>query len=118
MPILTLLNVVWAQETGGTPAAVPPAGPAGMIASLLPFILIFIVFYLLLILPQQRKQKKHRAMLEALKKGDRILTTGGLIGSVAAITKDVVTVEVANNVRVKLRREYVAELLTEPEEGA
>jgi preprotein translocase subunit YajC len=89
-----------------------------MLVSFLPFVLIFVVFYFLLILPQQRKQKKHKGMLEALKKGDRVLTTGGLLGTVAALNKDVVTIQVADNVRVKVRREYVAELQEEPEEGS
>jgi len=105
--------MAWAQDAGATPSA----GPGGMVVSFLPFVLIFGVFYFLLILPQQRKQKKHRAMLEALKKGDRILTTGGMMGAIAAINKDVVTLQVADNVRIKIRREYVAELQEGPEEG-
>jgi len=111
-------TIVWAQDAGGPPAAAPSAGPGGMVVSFLPFVLIFVVFYFLLILPQQRKQKKHKGMLEALKKGDRVLTTGGLLGTVAALNKDVVTIQVADNVRVKVRREYVAELREEPEEGS
>ncbi|MBI3597618.1 MAG: preprotein translocase subunit YajC [Nitrospirae bacterium] len=111
-------TIVWAQDAGGAPAAAPSAGPGGMVVSFLPFVLIFVVFYFLLILPQQRKQKKHRTLLEALKKGDRVLTTGGLLGTVAALNKDVVTIQVADNVRVKVRREYVAELQEEPEEGS
>lgn len=109
-----LWTIVWAQDTGAAPAA----GPGGLLVSFLPFLLIFIIFYFLLILPQQRKQKKHKAMLEALKKGDRVLTTGGVLGTVAAIHKDVVTLQVADNVRLKIRRDYVAELQTEQEEGA
>jgi len=88
-----------------------------MFVSFLPFVLIFVVFYFLLILPQQRKQKKHRAMLEGLKKGDRILTTGGILGTVAALNKDVVTVQVGDNVRIKIRRDYIADLQKEQEEG-
>jgi preprotein translocase subunit YajC len=108
------LTEAWAQGTG----AAPGAGPGGMFVSFLPFVLIFVVFYFLLILPQQRKQKKHRAMLEALKKGDRVLTTGGVMGTVAAINKNVITVQVADNVKIKIRREYIAELQPESEEGA
>ena len=113
----SFLSMAWAQDTGGAAGAAPSAGPGGMFVSLLPFVLIFGVFYFLLILPQQRKQKKHRAMLEALKKNDRVLTTGGMMGSIVAISKDVVTVQVAENVRIKVRREYIAELLQETEEG-
>ncbi|HTN43965.1 MAG TPA: preprotein translocase subunit YajC [Nitrospiria bacterium] len=111
-------TLAWAQDPGGAPAAVPSAGPGGMVVSFLPFVLIFVVFYFLLILPQQRKQKKHKALLEALKKGDRVLTTGGLLGTVAALNKNVVTIQIADNVRVKIRREYIAELQEEPEEAS
>jgi preprotein translocase subunit YajC len=111
-------TIVWAQDAGGPPAAAPSAGSGGMLVSFLPFVLIFVVFYFLLILPQQRKQKKHKALLEALKKGDRVLTTGGLLGTVAALNKDVVTIQVADNVRIKVRREYIAELQEEPEEAS
>jgi preprotein translocase subunit YajC len=113
----SFLAEAWAQGTGGAPGAAPAAGPGGMFVSFLPFVLIFVVFYFLLILPQQRKQKKHRAMLEALKKGDRVLTTGGVMGMVAGINKDVITVQVADNVKIKIRREYIAELQPESEEG-
>ena len=111
-------TLAWAQDAGGGPGAAPSAGSGGMIVSFLPFVLIFVVFYFLLILPQQRKQKKHKALLEALKKGDRVLTTGGLLGTVAAVNKNVVTVQVAENVRVKVRREYISELQEEPEEAS
>ncbi len=104
----------WAQGTGGG----PPAGSGGLLVSFLPFLLIFIVFYFLLILPQQRKQKKHRAMLEGIKKGDRVLTTGGILGTVAGIQQDVVTLQIADNVRVKFRKEYIAELRADSDEGA
>lgn len=110
-------TIAWAQGTGG-PSGAAPAGPGGLFVSFLPFVLIFVVFYFLLILPQQRKQKKHRAMLEALKKGDRVLTTGGVMGTVVALNKGVVTVQVADNVRIKVRREYIAELQEGPEEGS
>lgn len=114
----TFLTLAWAQSPGGPPGAGPSAGSGGMLVSFLPFILIFAVFYFLLILPQQRKQKKHRSMLEGLKKGDRVLTTGGLLGTVAALNKNVVTIQIADNVRVKIRRDYIAELQAEPEEGS
>ncbi|MBI3995803.1 MAG: preprotein translocase subunit YajC [Nitrospirae bacterium] len=112
------VSMAWAQDAGGAPGAGPSAAPGGMLVSFLPFVLIFVVFYFLLILPQQRKQKKHRAMLEALKKGDRVLTTGGVLGTVAALNKDVITVQIADNVRVKVRREYIAELQEGQEEGS
>jgi len=112
-----LSTAAWAQATGGGSGGAAPAGPGGMFVSFLPFVLIFVVFYFLLILPQQRKQKKHRTMLEGLKKGDRVLTTGGILGTVAALNKDVVTIQVGDNVRIKVRRDYIAELQKEQEEG-
>lgn len=116
--MLTFVTTVWAQGTGGAPGSGPGAGPGGMLVQFFPFVLIFIVFYFLLILPQQRKQKKHRAMLEALKKGDRILTSGGMLGTVAAINKNIVTIQVADNARIKIRKDFVSELQSGEEEGS
>lgn len=86
----------------------PPGGGA-FITSLLPFILIFVLFYVLLILPQQRRQKRHRAMLEALKKGDRVVTSSGILGTVMNIAKDTVTLQVAENVKIRVLRDSVSE---------
>lgn len=95
----------WAQAPGAQ-----PAGPFGQLSGFIPFLLIFVLFYLLLILPQQRRQKKHRAMLEALKKNDKVATTGGIYGTVMSLTKEVVTLEIAPNVRIKIRRDAIADL--------
>ncbi|MBI3620890.1 MAG: preprotein translocase subunit YajC [Nitrospirae bacterium] len=102
----------WAQAA---PAAA--SGPAGGLLSLVPFLLIFVLFYVLMILPQQRQRKKHQQMLDALKKGDRVVTTGGLIGAVTNIHNDVVTVQVAENVKVKVLRSAVASLRTDDDGG-
>jgi len=72
--VLAPRSWAWAQDA--------PAGPLGPLSGFVPFLLIFVLFYLLLILPQQRRQKKHRAMLEALKKNDKVATTGGIYGTV------------------------------------
>lgn len=97
----------WAQDA---PGAQPAAGPLGPLSGFVPFLLIFVLFYLLLILPQQRRQKKHRAMLEALKKNDKVATTGGIYGTVMSLSKDMVTLEIAPNVRIKIRRDAIADL--------
>ena len=115
MSTVLFSTIVWAQAVGGAPAQPAAQGPGGLFASFLPFILIFIVFYFLLILPQQRKQKAHRAMLGALKKGDRVITSGGMLGSVAAIQDNVVTIQISDNVRVKIRKEHITELQPERE---
>ena len=98
----------WAQDA--------PAGPRGPLSGFVPFLLIFVLFYLLLILPQQRRQKKHRAMLEALKKNDKVATTGGIYGTVMSLSKDMVTLEIAPNVRIKIRRDGIADLRTGDDE--
>jgi preprotein translocase subunit YajC len=99
--------------------AVPAAGaPEGsMLATLIPFGLIFVVFYFLLILPQQKKAKSHKLMLENLKKGDRVVTVGGVIGSVTSMNQDVVTLQIADNVKIKVIRDGVTGLRKADEEG-
>ncbi|MFZ5862113.1 MAG: preprotein translocase subunit YajC [Nitrospirota bacterium] len=93
-----------------------PAGPLGPLSGFIPFLLIIVLFYFLLILPQQRRTKKLRTMLEALKKDDKIVTTGGIYGTVKSLTKDAVTLEVAKGVAMKVRRDAVAELRTGDDE--
>ena len=107
-----ILTLVLAQET----AAQSPLGGGAFLTSLLPFILIFILFYVLLILPQQRRQKKHRAMLEALKKGDRVVTSSGILGTVMNISKDSITLQVADNVKIRVLRDSITEMQKEKEE--
>jgi len=102
----------WAQDAPGA----QPAGPFGQLSGFIPFLLIFVLFYLLLILPQQRRQKKHRAMLEALKKNDKVATTGGIYGTVMSLSKEMVTLEIAPNVRIKIRRDAIADLRTGDDE--
>ena len=96
----------WAQAAPGG-GGVP--GPGGFL-SLIPFVLIFVLFYVMMILPQQRQRKKHQQMLDALKKGDRVVTTGGLVGAVTNIHNDLVTLQVADDVKVKVLRSAVASL--------
>jgi preprotein translocase subunit YajC len=74
-------------------------------------ILIFAVFYFMLIRPQQKRQKDHRQLLQNLKKGDKVITTGGLQGTIVNLSDTVVTVEIADKVKVKVGRSYVAGLI-------
>ncbi|MBI3805142.1 MAG: preprotein translocase subunit YajC [Nitrospirae bacterium] len=102
----------WAQAGGA-------AGPAGNpLISFLPFILIFVIFYFLLVLPQQKRTKKKKAMIDALKKGERVTTMGGLIGTVTNLSPEVVTIQIAEGVRVKVVRSYIEEVRTSESEGA
>ncbi|MDW7771464.1 MAG: preprotein translocase subunit YajC [Desulfobulbaceae bacterium] len=80
----------------------PSAG--GGLMSFIPLILIFVVFYFLLIRPQQKKAKEHQIFLGNLKKGDEVVTSGGIHGRITGLTDTIVTVEVADGVRIKVNR--------------
>ncbi len=85
----------------------------------LPLVLIFIVFYFLLIRPQQKKQKDHRTMLDALRRGDRIVTGGGFLGTVSkVVSPEEVEVDLAPNVRVRVLRSTIGSVLTKPDPAA
>ena len=79
-------------------------GQGGGFGAFMPLILMFAIFYFLLIRPQQKKAKQHRELLSALKKGDRVVSSGGLHGIVTGLTDDVVTMEIAPKIRVKVSR--------------
>ena len=85
-------------------------GGGNLFAALLPFLLMFVVLYFLLIRPQQKRSKQHQAVLEKLKKGDRVITSGGLYGRITGITDTVVTLEISEKVRVKVGRANIAGL--------
>ena len=85
----------------------------------LPLVLIFVVFYFLLIRPQQRKAKDHKTMLDALRRGDRVVTGGGIIGTVARVENaDEVTVDIADGVRVRVLRSTISNVLAKPDPAA
>jgi len=88
-------------------AANGAASPQSGIMSFIPIILIVGVFYFLLIRPQQKKAKEHQAMLAALQKGDEVVTTGGLHGTITGLTDTVATLEIADKVRVKVSRQHI-----------
>lgn len=90
-----------AQAAGATSSA------PNQLMSFLPLVLIFVVFYFLLIRPQQKKAKDHQDFLSSIKKGDAVVSSGGLIGTVTGLTETVVTLEIADNVRVKVSRPYI-----------
>ncbi|MGE5237013.1 MAG: preprotein translocase subunit YajC [Acidobacteriota bacterium] len=76
----------------------------------LPLILIFVIFYLVMFLPMRKRQKKHQEMLSKLAKGDRVVTTGGMFGTVVSVDADVVTLRVAENVKLQVARSAIAGL--------
>ncbi len=91
--------------------AAAPEQQGDPLTSLLPLIFIFVVFYFLLIRPQSKKAKEHRQMVEALAKGDEVVTNGGLLGKVTKIGDNFVDLELADGVTVKLQRHAVANLM-------
>jgi preprotein translocase subunit YajC len=103
-----------------SPAYAQGMGGADGLGPLIPLILIFVVFWFLLIRPQQKKAKEHREMLGQLRRGDQIVTSGGLIGKVTKVVSDTeLQVEIAEEVRVRVMRGMVASVLsrTEPAKG-
>ena len=91
-------------------AAAPAQASPGMLDFAFPIILLFL-FYFMLIRPQQKRAKEHRAMQAALGKGDEVVTDGGLMGKVISLDENAVTVQIADNVEVKVRRESVNAVL-------
>ena len=98
-----------------TPAYAQAAGgdTAGLLTSLVPFILIFGIMWVLLIRPQQKKAKEHRAMVENLRRGDQVITAGGMIGKVMKVKEDgEVEVEIAEGVKVRVVRATITTVLS------
>ena len=91
-------------------------GSSGGLMAFLPLILIMVIFYVLLILPAQRRQKKTQEMLNALKNGDKVVTTGGLFGTIVGIESDAVQLRIADQVKVKVSRSAIAGLQPENKE--
>lgn len=95
------------------------AGGQGLVGFLLPIVLIFVVFYFLLIRPQQKKAKEHRDMVEAVKRGDQVVTAGGVKGKVTKVGDGGwITVEIAPDVRIEVLRATLADVLNKPEPAA
>ena len=95
-------------------AAAPATGAAGMLSSLsgmLPLVLMFVVLYFVMIRPQMRKQKEHRTMIEAVAKGDEILTSGGIIGRITRLGEGNISIEISPGVEVQLQRSAISQVL-------
>jgi preprotein translocase subunit YajC len=100
-------------QAAGTPAA------GAAFAQFLPIVLIFVIFYFLLIRPQQKKMKDHRAMVDALRRGDQVVTSGGIVAKVSKVQEDgMVEVEIADGVRVKVVKHTITQVLNKTEPAA
>ncbi|MDJ0855660.1 MAG: preprotein translocase subunit YajC [Desulfobacterales bacterium] len=101
-----MTGIAYAMGQGGGAAGQGAGGFGGLI----PIILMFVIFYFLLIRPQQKRNKEHQHMIGNLKKGDRIITNGGIYGRITGLDESTLTVEIADRVRVKVVRANVAGL--------
>jgi preprotein translocase subunit YajC len=99
-----------------TALALQAQGPLGMLSGLVPMLLIFVIFYVVLMLPMQRQRKALRQMIENLKKGDRVITSGGLYGEVTAVDGATVMLRIADNVRVRVAKSAISGLEGESSE--
>jgi preprotein translocase subunit YajC len=98
-----LISSAWAQSSGAS-------GGADMLG-LLPIILMFVVLYFLMIRPQMKRAKEHKAMIEALQKGDEVVTAGGVVGKVTKLNENYVALQVADNVEIMVQRPSVQVVL-------
>ena len=98
-------DIAFAQTAPGL------TGPSPVM-TILPFILIFVIMYFLVIRPQQKKAKDHQQMLTKLKKNDEVMTSGGIYGKVISLADNVVTLEVAPNVRIRVHRPQISAVVT------
>lgn len=99
---MTQLIILLQQQSDGT---------AGIIGSLLPFVLIIAVFYFLILRPQQKRQKEKQKLLESLKKGDRVITSGGIHGTIEGLEDKTVLVKISDNTKIKVERSAVTTIL-------
>lgn len=105
-----MVSVAWAQGTGGGGSS------SGTLLSLVPFVLIFVIFYFLLILPQQKRQKQQKAMLEGMKKGDKVITASGIWGTVTNLGKETVTLQIADNTKIKIQKDHISKLRSDEDD--
>jgi preprotein translocase subunit YajC len=107
---MVMQSVVMAQLFGGGGAGSGSGSTASTILSLVPFALIFVIFYFLVILPQQKRSKQQKSLLEALKKGDKVVTASGIWGTISNIGKETVTLQIADTTKIRIQRDQIARL--------
>ena len=97
-----LISNAWAQAADGQPSPVP---------SLVMLVVLFALFYFMFIRPQQKRAKEHRNMVSELKKGDEVISNGGIAGTITAVGENFISLEVAENIEIKVQKQAVATLL-------
>jgi preprotein translocase subunit YajC len=101
-----LMSMIQAAPAG------QPSGAAGLLVGILPWLLIFAIFYILMIRPQQRRAKEHQTSIAAVKKGDEVITGGGIRGRVTKVSDDEAEVEIAQGVKVRVVKSTITHVLT------
>jgi preprotein translocase subunit YajC len=100
------------MSTAAAAPAAAGAGPMGFLIGILPWLLIFVIFYVLMIRPQQKRAKEHAAAIAAVKKGDEVITAGGIRGRITKVTDDEAEVEIASGVRVRIIKATLTQVLS------
>jgi preprotein translocase subunit YajC len=115
--VLVAFNESQAQQSASAPTAEQPS-LFGAIVQMLPMLAIcYLIFYFMVIKPQESKSKKHKELLESIKKGDSVVTTSGIIGKVSGVEGDHVALEISPNVKVKFLRTHIARFEVEPQKA-
>lgn len=104
-----LMSLLIADAHAADPAPAPP--PGGGLMGFLPLIIIFVIFYFLLIRPQTKRAKEHRAMIAALARGDEVVTSGGVLGRITEVGESFLTLEIADGVSVQIQRQAVSAVM-------
>lgn len=104
-------TLVWSM--GASPGGEGGQSPGSSLGLFAPMILVFLIFYLLLIRPQAKQQKRHREMVSKVQRGDEVVSSSGIHGKITAVTDDLVTLEISENVRVKMDKKQVALVKTQ-----
>ena len=110
------MTIIFAQAQPAAPPGNAPGAPAGgLYQMLIPLLFIFAIFYFMMIRPDQRRRKEHQKLIEALKPGDRVVTSGGIFGVVANVKDKTVLVKIADNVKIEMQKGSVQTVLPKSE---
>ncbi len=115
-----LTAILYAAEGAAPAAAAGAAEQPSMIQAFLPLIIIFVLFYFIILLPNKKEQKKHQEMLKSLKPGDKIITTGGIVGVIEKIidAEDIIRIRTGESTLINMKRSFVSARVEKPAEAA